>query len=339
MFVLVKRKYGSDDKDIMISYDKAKLIFNNLFESIEVGIINFLVKKLYYYRLRYKYTLKTDSITPEFKKQVKQYWYQYTKKFKWHWHRYYSSRNGIYDVRYIPDDLYYTVIDQHFNNRKFGWGVNDKNYYQIWFPEVKQPETVVRRINGIFYDESYRIISLNKAIDLCLNNKSLVIKPSVDTGGGKGIIFWERTDGVRELEMYLTSRENIIVQQKIIQHPDLHKIHPDSVNTIRTISLLFKGEVHILSSVLRMGINGKKVDNASAGGITCGIKYNGKLKNVAYSANGIIFERHPQGFDFSNFRVPSFEKVLKIIEQEHEKMAHFRLISWDFAIIRMVHQY
>lgn len=43
-----------------------------------------------------------------------------------------------------------------------------------------------------------------------------------------------------------------------------------------------------------MDVNGNLGDNASAGGITCGIKENSQLKDVAYSKYGIKFDRHPR---------------------------------------------
>ena len=278
-------------------------------------------------------SLNTDHMSSEYKEEVIKYWHQYTKKFKPYWHKYYSSRNGVYDVRYIPDDLYYTTIDQYFNNRKYGWGVNDKNYYSIWFSNAKQPKTIVRKINGIYYNEKYELISKKEVIQLCSQQPRLIIKPSVETGGSKGIKFWEKSQGINLLETYLIQGlSNLIVQEIIVQHKNLSENHSNSINTVRVISLLFKNKVHILSSVLRMGVNGSTVDNASAGGITCGIKENGQLKDVAYSAHGIKYEKHPQGFVFSDCIVPSYEKVKDLVIMEHSKMAHFRLISWDIAV-------
>lgn len=314
-------------------YEKSKMFMNNFFEILEVSTVNFAVRKLKLWQLKNKYMKKTDYIDSSYKKEIVNYWGKYTSKFNTIWHKYYSSRNGIYDVRYIPDDLYYTIIDQHFNNRKYGWGVNDKNYYKLWFKDVKQPETLVRKINNILYNDDYEIISEEQAIEKCFEYEELIIKPSVETGGSKGIVFWHKSQGIEKLKYLIKhTNSNLVIQKMIIQHKNLNDIHSTSVNTIRTISLLLKGEVHILSSVLRMGIDGSKVDNASAGGITCGIKESGQLKDVAYSAHGIKYEKHPQGYIFSECVIPSYDKVLKMIKKQHVKMAHFRLISWDIAI-------
>lgn len=117
-----------------------------------------------------------------------------------------------------------------------------------------------------------------------------------------------------------------------MQHKTLSEIHPSSVNTLRVMSLLMNGKVNILSTVLRMGVNGNKVDNASAGGITCGVLENGQLKNVAYSADGVKYDKHPQGYVFSDCVIPNYEKVIQMVKTCHERMGHFRLVSWDIAI-------
>lgn len=53
------------------------------------------------------------------------------------------------------------------------------------------------------------------------------------------------------------------------------------------MTLIMDRKVHHISTVLRMGTGGNKVDNASAGGITCGVKENGQLKDIAFNAHGI----------------------------------------------------
>lgn len=90
-------------------------------------------------------------------------------------------------------------IQTNNNNRKYGWGVNDKNYYSLLFPDVKQPEIVIRKINGIFYDASYHILSEDQAIELCGREKKLIIKPANETGGSRGIKFWDRESGTPNL--------------------------------------------------------------------------------------------------------------------------------------------
>ena len=133
------------------------------------------------------------------------------------------------------------MIDQHFNNRNNIPGVKDKNYFSLWFPDAKKPETVVRKINGIFYSSNYRIMSLQQAIDNCYKYDKLIIKPAVGTHGGKGIVFWykaEMSEGIEKILRYCG--QNLIVQEIIVQHKNLDQIHSASINTIRVMTLLLR---------------------------------------------------------------------------------------------------
>ena len=125
----------------------------------------------------------------------------------------------------------------------------------------------------------------------------------------------------------------MVVQAGIKQSAILSSINKDSVNTARLLSLLKKdGSVKIYSSILRMGIKGAKVDNASSGGISCGINEDGHLKSIAYSNTGVKYYEHPSTHaKFSDFTIPNFQKMKDIVIETHPKLPHFRLIGWDIA--------
>lgn len=314
------------------------------------GIYNGLIKgldssseKLAEYRLKHwdrqfftnKFLLPSDSLDPRFERASIQYWKQYTSDFTPLFHKLYSSRNGICDVRYIPDDLYDTKIGPFFNNRHYSEGVADKNYCSLLYPEVRHPITIVHKINGFFSNADYDLITFDEAFSMCSRQDRLIIKPTIGTGGSAGISFWNKEDTLEILKKLLVgegSHGNLIVQEVVRQHEQLSRIHPSSINTVRTISLLFKDKVHILSSILRMGVDGSRVDNCSAGGWLCGIQENGQLKEAGYTSTFVRHLRHPQGFLFSEGVVPSYDKILTLIRKLQGKMAHFRLISWDFAV-------
>lgn len=309
------------------AFYRLKNVFNGGFGSIETTAVNTAMKLRLRRQLR-QFMKPTDTLLPEYKARIEAYWKPYH-KVDTRYHAWYSSRNGIYDPRYIPDDLYYTVIDQHFNNRKYGWGVNDKNYYSLLFPDVKQPMTVVRKINNIYYDADYRIISEMEAIGLCKQQEALIIKPANETGGSRGIQFWTMGEDIKGI---VQKHRSLIVQTLINQHKALSEIHSNSVNTLRIMTLIINNQVYHISTILRMGVGESKVDNASAGGITCGVKENGQLKDIAYNAHGERFAEHPQGYHFSDCRVPSYHAAVEMVKHCHERLGHFRLVSWDVAI-------
>lgn len=89
----------------------------------------------------------------------------------------------------------------------------------------------------------------------------------------------------------------------------------------------------ILSTILRLGVNGAKVDNASSGGIVIGIQDDGRLKDKAYNISGDVFEEHPTSHViFKQIEIPQCSQIMNIIKRIHPKFPHFRLIGWDFAL-------
>ena len=317
---------------------KLKAIYNGFFDGIETfaanNISTFQEKK--YLRNNID---KSVKLTSEQKKEIEQFWSPYTKVSS-DWALYYSAKNGRFDPRYIPNTLYYTKIDQHFNARKLGYGFNDKNYYSMIFSDIPQPTVLVRKINGMVYDEDYQQISIEDAMSRITSEDEVICKPSQETGSGRGIRFFERKD-TEAIRSFLTDKsfDDYIVQALVKQHPDLDKVHKGSLNTYRICSLLMEDGVYILSGVLRMGVGSSKVDNATAAdnakydGMTCGIDSEGKLKKYAYGYyTGERHEKHPDGLVFEGFQLPSYDKAIALIQKAHPRIAHFRLVSWDIAI-------
>ncbi|MBE7001282.1 MAG: hypothetical protein E7421_01095 [Ruminococcaceae bacterium] len=316
---------------------KARGLYWKVFDGVETGCAN-LINRIQERRLLKKYMTK-KPIPSDFKRKHKEYWKRFVSgkairegvRFAW----YYASQNGIFDPRYIPNTLIYTTIDQHFNDRKLGWGFNDKNYYSRIFAGIKQPKTLVRKIKGMLFNENYEQITVAEAQAVINAESEVVCKPTLETGSGRNIQFWITSEKQDEIKNFLLDNEqqDYIVQAVIKQHPALDLVHKSSLNTIRIATLLMGDGVHFLSSCLRMGTGGARVDNVTAGGISCGINKEGMIDEYAYTYyTGQKIDKHPQGLVFKGFYVPGYDKAIELIKRAHPMIGHFRLVSWDIAI-------
>ncbi len=193
----------------------------------------------------------------------------------------------------------------------------------------------------MLFDGDYHQITVDEAIALIAFESEVICKPTLETGSGRGIRFWKTKKDTEEIRAFLTNPDeaDYAVQAVLKQHAGLNKVHEGSINTIRICSILMDDGVHILSSVLRMGVGNAKVDNATAGdnaqydGMTCGINPDGSLKQYAYGYyTGKKFDRHPQGLVFDGYTVPCYDKAVELVKKVHPTIAHFRLVSWDVAI-------
>ena len=134
------------------------------------------------------------------------------------------------------------------------------------------------------------------------SEKRFVIKPSIYSGEGVDLFFYDQDDNkeIDFADLMNLYKKDYIVQEIASQHKVLEDIHPSSLNTIRVISFLFKGEVHISSSILRMGVEGSRLDNVSAGGLACPILPGGRLDKAAVCRKSRWVTSHPGGTVFDD---------------------------------------
>lgn len=254
------------------------------------------------------------------------------------WIRFY---NGIqreelqdrFDARYLPLDIQYCFIDDWFNDTRSAWALDDKNFYDLYFHDVNRPKTIARIVTNRFFDENYDNLSIEHVVERCSECKSVILKPAIGKSGGNGIQFWNLNDGKDVLIKLLSERDNFIIQEVIRQHAEICKIYPYSINTIRIVTCHYDGKTSVLSSVIRMGVNGNKLDNAGQGGLFCGINEDGSLKKYAYTKTGDAVTSHPQGAVFSGSRIPNYDKCKELaIRLSNRFIRVSKLISWDLAI-------
>lgn len=235
---------------------------------------------------------------------------------------------------YIPDDFYYAFIDEFYTNPQWSNPCDDKNLYDLYFNDINIPHTIFRKVDDIYLDEHYHFISEEKAIAIAKEYDEVILKNSKFSSGGQRIMFWSSTkQDLYEIEHYLHNTQNVVCQETIQQHDILNYLNDSSVNTLRVLTFVFHGKVYILSSVLRMGISGSRIDNASSGGIVCGVNNNGQLKDIAFDVLANEYIRHPQGAFFANIQIPNYEKctsMVKLLAQRFVSVS--KLISWDITI-------
>lgn len=303
-----------------------------------------------YFRFgRLKYNRKTlheklennvsKPLTPSQKDNIKKVWkglHPLTRD-DWKWFEVYnmiSNDNELPIEYYIPDRIWYNYVDLFLSRPRRSYMYDDKNMYDLYFHDIPRPKTICRKQHGLFLDCNYRLLSEQEAIELCKEAHKIIIKQNQFSVGGKGIQFWtNNVDSEDDLRQML-STSDAIVQEIITQHEDIARLHHESINTVRIMTLIENNEVTVMSSVIRMGVGDSKVDNASSGGIVCGILPNGNLRTFAYNTRGDRFDvHHPQGCDFASVTIPKYDDCIELAKLLAMRMQGIsELISWDFAI-------
>lgn len=271
---------------------------------------------------------------------IKAYFKKYVgKNVPTYWHQYIYSRNGLYSVKYIPASIYYSSILYRLNYHRFGYAYVDKGFYDTLFSDVNRPRTIIKNINGFYYDAN-KSISKEEAISICSDLNGAVIKPSIFGHWGKGVELFHANNGfVPEFngsveDLFAKYNRNFIVQEKLIQHPDLAKLNPSSVNTIRVLSYRNYNETRILYAVIRIGRKGKSVDNETAGGIKADIDLmTGRIKGPAFgNSKEKDMQETDSGVALDQYLLPSFSGIMDFVKDLHSRLPYFKLIGWDISV-------
>ena len=255
-----------------------------------------------------------------------------------YWHQYYTNINGEFHKEYMPYDIFNPIINPRLNQIKQSPALLDKNFTYNLFKDFNQPKRIVQNING-FYFINHTIVSLNEAVQACKNyKKPLIIKPTIETGGGKMVNLFA-TDGEKTSldnlcikDLFKVYKKDFILQECLEQSDVLKSLNPSSLNTLRVVSYLNDEGVHILNSVLRVGKDGCVTDNFSTGGLFCGIKENGDLKGKGYNSKGGVVEMSYTGIPLKECKIPNYIALKDMVKSMHFVVPYFRIISWDIGI-------
>lgn len=262
------------------------------------------------------------------------------------WLRFYSNTSGVTDIRYVPEDLYYAVIERRLNDTNYSVHIAHKAFYDIRFNSKLFPINYLKNISGTYLDEENNIIKEGNAREIFESlNQDLVIKPTIDSGGGKDVILLRygnnkyldsKNEEYNFIKLEKQYKRNFIVQKKIKQHSFFSKFNPSSINTIRifTYRSLDDESLNILHMILRMGRENSFVDNQRAGGISVGIKVqSGKFTDQAFDKYGKLYNKHPDsGIKFDKQTIPYFLKMKKKVTEIAYRIPSHRLLSFDVTI-------
>ena len=250
------------------------------------------------------------------------------------WYKMYAYKTGKFDPSYIPSDIHYYYVEWNKIDFEYHRAFLDKNYIDIVLPTMKHPPVLIRKIHGFYLDKNFRNIGLDSAVDLIYDNREdgVVVKISISSFGGSGVSFLDLSSTKEDIRAALTKAKDIHVEKVIKQHPEMAKMNPSSVNTIRFITAIIEGEPVLLSACVRIGNAGSKVDNFSSGGVGCGIQNDGTLNSFGFTQIGERIDQHPNGFNFSEGRIPNYEHVIEEVKRLHMCVPVFGIVNWDICI-------
>lgn len=182
-----------------------------------------------------------------------------------------------------------------------------------------------------------------------LERENHIFCKALDAECGNGIFSLSRgEDGGYLLNDCPTSQKDVeayvggltyqsLVQRRVRQHPEMSRLYPKSINTIRLVTIRNRhtGEIEHFHSLLRVGARGNVVDNWAQGGVCVAIDKEGILAAEAYfkPPYGLHTRLHPDtGVVFEGFKVPYYREAVELCRRFHKRIDFIPAIGWDVAI-------
>ncbi len=317
--------------------------------------INDLPRRLYLFKISYSEKKAIRKKKPLYngihwsdsrQKEFDDLWIEnYGKKIKPYWNKLYESMNGVYCRNYFPEMLYSTKLEPLLNPPEYCKVISDKSLTETLYGAVRGvtfPETLLVNSNGVFLDGGRNVLGFNEAIGKLCNAGACVIKPTVETGSGKGVLFLNISGGKdsesgADIEsIFKKYDKDFIIQLTVKNNKQLSALYPASLNTFRIITYICGGKVRCAPVSLRIGAGKNRVDNIHKGGLVVGVNADGTLKKFAYKLGygdkSVKFTAHPDtNTVFENYYIGEIEKMISAAEELHAATPQLGIISWDLT--------
>jgi hypothetical protein len=213
-------------------------------------------------------------------------------------------------------------------------------FYYRYVPGVVKPffrnkNRFLKKFNNFIHREWLYVPESSFAeFEELLSKFDCIIKPS-DGKLGRGVFKVRKNDSsksIKELWDYCVKHKSL-VEQCIESCEELKVFHPQSLNTVRVVTVSNKEKSAVFGSFLRTGVGDSIVDNAHAGGLFAQIDIqNGIIESEGIDVNGARLEKHPDtGIMFKGYRIPHWDLIVKTCCEAAKETGN-PITGWDVAV-------
>ncbi len=227
--------------------------------------------------------------------------------------------------KYITTFIRPFEFDQYVNERTSTWTFQNKYKTYLKFKEFYH-----RNIIFIESEQNYY-----EFCSFVKTHEKFVYKP-YNSAFGNGVRLVDSTlfESLESAFNEIMKDGKCVLEEIVVQAPEMSALNPSSVNTIRIPTVLTKDGVKILYPFLRLGKNNTFVDNGGAGGILSLIDLDtGIICATPQDEDGNRYILHPETkAQIIGFKIPKWKELIELAEKIAYIMPTVRYVGWDFAL-------
>ncbi|MCI8467236.1 MAG: hypothetical protein HFI08_03515 [Bacilli bacterium] len=220
-----------------------------------------------------------------------------------------------------------TVITRGINN-SFMVKYNDPKFIHLFHNKVEFNKQFDKYLNRDWLYLNGK--NKNEFASFCLKHNQIIVKP-VGAQCGKDI---EKIDvserKLKDLYEELIENNQTLIESVATQCKKINDLHPDSINTLRVVTLLGS----VVACYLRIGNNHNTVDNFNHGGMVAPVELeNGKIIYPAIDKAGNLYEVHPlTKKPIVGLEIPKFDEVIELCENAALEIPQVGYVGWDVCV-------
>lgn len=211
--------------------------------------------------------------------------------------------------------------------------VNDKAYTYLFDQKCVFNERFHRFIGREWLD--LRKTNM-EAFEAFLQGRETFFAKEDESFGGKGVcrVRLAECQDHKALYQRLLASGQYLAEETIRQHPEMERLHPGSINTLRIVTLLAHGEPYVMYALLRVGGKGQCVDNICSGGMYAPVDESGVVFHDAFcELEERFYACHMEsGVKFVGLHVPHFREAAELVKQAARVVPQVGYVGWDVAI-------
>lgn len=177
------------------------------------------------------------------------------------------------------------------------------------------------------------------AFSAFVNEYDNIVIKSLKEAGGEGVKMMQTRNekgcvDVLYENLWKEYPEGFLLEERIIQSPDLAIFHPASVNTVRLTTYKYDGKVELIHRpFIRFGQGDAIVDNGAKGGIIASIDFETGIITSAIDELGKHYIVHPDsGKTILGFHIPYWKEAKEMALTLMNIIPDAKYIGWDLAL-------
>lgn len=174
--------------------------------------------------------------------------------------------------------------------------------------------------------------------DFARRHRRVMVKPA-RAGRGEGLAIYEYESDAAALAFHASLQgQAMLVEEIPVQHPQMDRLNPNCINTVRFCTYTDRDDVHILLAAPRSAKGVSFVDNVAAGGIIMAAD----LKTGVITSDGVdemsrFFPIHPlTGTRLKGFQIPNWDTALDVVHRAARALyavPQCRYLGWDLGFL------